>query len=182
MGLFRYTPFVLINQSNNMAGTNLEMLKKTATNKESDECYTPSTALAPLLEYLDKSKTYYDCTSGISSNIVTYLKSNGFKCLSSGDKDFLENELPDGVDVIITNPPYSKKDKFIKRCYEFNKPFALLLPVSSIQGIARGKMFNKYGVEILALSKRIDFTGKGSPHFGVAWFCNRVLPTKLIFK
>ena len=69
---------------------------------------------------------------------------------------------------MITNPPYSIKDKFIARCYEINKPFALLLPVSSIQGIKRGCMFNEFGIDLLVLNKRIDFTGGGSPHFGVA--------------
>jgi hypothetical protein len=42
-------------------------------------------------------------------------------------------------------------------------------------------MFNEYGIEILTLNKRIDFTGKGSPHFGVAWFCHDVLPQQLAF-
>ena len=165
-----------------MASTNLKMLNKTSNNSLSDECYTPDNAILPLLSELSKDKVYYDCTSGISSNIVDCLISNGYKCMSSGDKDFLIDELPEGIDIIITNPPYSKKDKFIERCYQFKKPFALLLPVCSLQGQKRGEMFDKNGIEILALKKRIDFTGKGSPHFGVAWFCWGVLKQKLIFK
>ena len=165
-----------------MASTNLSMLNKTSNNSFSDECYTPNEAILPILNELIKDKVYYDCTSGISSNIVDYLNSNGYKCISSGNKDFLIDELPEGIDIIITNPPYSKKDKFIERCYELNKPFALLLPVSSLQGQKRGNMFEENGIEILALKKRIDFTGKGSPHFGVAWFCHNILKQKLIFK
>ena len=165
-----------------MASTNLQMLKATATNTQSDECYTPQNGITPLLEFLDNSKVYYDCTSGKSSNIVNNLNYNGFKCLSSGDRDFLTDEIPDEVNIIITNPPYSKKDKFIERCYEVGKPFALLLPVSALQGKARGKMFFENGIEILALNNRIDFTGKGSPHFGVAWFCHGILPEKLMFR
>ena len=165
-----------------MASTNLSMLNKTSNNSLSDECYTPNEAILPLLSELSKDKVYYDCTSGISSNIVDCLIFNGYKCISSKGRDFLEDELPDGIDVIITNPPYSKKDKFIERCYELKKPFALLLPVSSLQGIKRGEMFAKNGIEILALKKRIDFTGKGSPHFGVAWFCHNILKQKIIFK
>lgn len=42
-------------------------------------------------------------------------------------------------------------------------------------------MFNKHGIELLILNKRIDFIGKGSPHFGVAWFCHNILPESLIF-
>lgn len=165
-----------------MASTNLNMLNKTSNNSFSDECYTPNEAILPLLNELPKDKVYYDCTSGISSNIVDCFLSNNYKCVSSKDSDFLTDELPDGIDVIITNPPYSKKDKFIERCYELKKPFALLLPVSSLQGIKRGEMFAKNGIEILTLKKRIDFTGKGSPHFGVAWFCHNILKQNLIFK
>ena len=165
-----------------MASTNLNMLNKTSNNSFSDECYTPNEAILPLLNELPKDKVYYDCTSGISSNIVDCFLSNNYKCVSSKDSDFLTDELPDGIDVIITNPPYSKKDKFIERCYELKKPFALLLPVSSLQGIKRGEMFAKNGIEILILKKRIDFTGKGSPHFGVAWFCHNILKQNLIFK
>jgi hypothetical protein len=165
-----------------MASSNMKMLKMTGVNKESDECYTPQSGIHPLLEFLDSGMVFYDCTSGISSNIVNTLNYNGFKCLSSGDKDFLSDEIPDDVDVIITNPPYSQKDKFIARCYELGKPFALLLPVSALQGQTRGKMFIDNGIEILALNSRIDFTGKGSPHFGVAWFCYKLLPEKLLFR
>lgn len=163
-----------------MASTNLEMLKKTGNNEHSDECYTPKEAIIPLLKYLDKSKIYFECTSGKSNNIVEFMKEQGFKILSSVNLDFLEDELPE-FDIVLTNPPYSKKDKFIERCYELNKPFALLLPVSSLQGQKRGKMFSEKGIELLILNKRIDFTGKGSPHFGVAWFCKGILPNNLLF-
>jgi len=54
----------------------------------------------------------------------------------------------------------------------------LVLPVSSLQGQLRGKLFSKYGIDLLVLNKRIDFTGKGSPHFGVAWYCYKILPKK----
>jgi len=163
-----------------MASTNINMLKKTGNNESSDECYTPASAVKPLLEHLDKNLTYYEATSGISSNIVDFMRQEGFKVVSSNGLDFLNDELPD-FDVVLTNPPYSKKDKFIEKCYDLKKPFALLLPVSSIQGKKRGAMFNENGVELLVLNGRVDFTGKGAPHFGVAWFCNGILKNNLNF-
>ena len=150
-----------------MASGNLEMLKKTGNNKFSDEVYTPQEAVEPLLEFLPKEKVYYEATSNKSSSIVDYMREQGYNIISSEGRDFLKDPLPD-FDIMITNPPYSIKDKFIARCYEINKPFALLLPVSSIQGITRGCMFNEFGIDLLVLNKRIDFTGGGSPHFGVA--------------
>lgn len=161
-----------------MASSNLKMLNKTANNKQSDECYTPKNAIEPLLKYLDKDKVYYEATSGISKSVLMCMQNNGYVCMPSEGDFFKQENVYDGV---ITNPPYSIKDKFIERCYETDKPFALLLPVSAVQGIKRGSMFDKHGVELLVLNKRIDFTGKGSPHFGVAWFCHNILPKSLIF-
>ena len=163
-----------------MGSSNISMLHRTCTTSKGDECYTPVEAIEPLLPYLSKENIIYEPTSGKSSSIVDYLQAQGLKVSSSGDKDFLNDELPD-FDVIVTNPPYSKKDKFINKCYTLGKPFALLLPVSAIQGKFRGNLFNKYGIELLVLNSRVDFTGKGSPHFGVAWFCWKLLPEKLIF-
>ena len=48
--------------------------------------------------------------------------------------DFFDCASDDVYDGVITNPPYSLKDKFIEHCYELDKPFALLLPVTAIQG------------------------------------------------
>lgn len=164
-----------------MASSNLSMLSKTGNNEYSDECYTPQNAVLPLLYTLDPTLIYYECTSRKSSSILNTFRNHGIDMVGSEDRDFLKDDIPDGIDVIITNPPYSKKDQFIKRCYEIGKPFALLLPVSSLQGQKRGKLFDRYGIEIMVLNNRVDFTGGGAPHFGVAWFCHNILPQKLIF-
>ena len=161
-----------------MASTSISMLVKTSNNPKSDECYTPPEAVEPLLKYLDRSKVWYEATSGISKSIVECMRGAGFDCRESGGDFFGTLDVFDGV---VTNPPYSKKDKFLSKCYDLGKPFALLLPVSSIQGQRRGKMFEQNGVDLLVLNSRIDFTGKGAPHFGVAWFTWGILPDRLIF-
>ena len=162
-----------------MASTNLNMLKKTGNNAASDECYTPPEAVLPLLPFLDKRKTWYEPTSGKSKQILRCVWSNGVRMMPSFGGDFFDY---DGrFDGIVSNPPFSKKDKFLKRCYEQRKPFALLLPVSTLQGERRGKLFKEHGVEVLVLNKRIDFTGGEAPHFGVAWFCKGILPAPLLF-
>ena len=73
----------------------------------------------------------------------------------------------------------------LKRAFSFNKPFALLLPVNSIQGKARYKIFNNE-IQLLSFDGRVDYhtwqnmqcTTKGN-HFGSAYFCRDLLPTKL---
>jgi len=165
-----------------MASSSIIALKASCRTSEGDECYTPCKAVKPLLKFLDKNLLYYDCTSGISKNIVNCLLENGFKAKDSGSLDYLKDKIPDDFDVLITNPPYSKKDAFLEKAYLDGRPFAMLLPVTALQGIKRNALFKKYGVEILVLNKRVDFTGKGSPHFGVAWFCRGLLPCNLMFE
>jgi hypothetical protein len=162
-----------------MASSNISMLHKTGNNAQSDECYTPPAAVSPLIKYLNPNLTHHEPTSGISQSIALTLEGAGIKCtLQRGD--FFKSDIVE--DVIVTNPPYSKKDKFIRHCYDLRKPFALLLPVSSIQGQRRGRMFDEYGIDLLVLNQRVDFTGKGAPHFGVAWFTWGILPERLIFE
>jgi len=66
-----------------MASSNVKMLGKTGNSEKSDECYTPPEAVVLLLEFLDKGYKYYDCTSGISSQLVDTMNENGFNCETS---------------------------------------------------------------------------------------------------
>jgi hypothetical protein len=134
-----------------------------------DNLYTPKNITYPILKYLDKSKTVWECCDPGFSNISKELRWHGCDVISSDKQfDFLNNEKE--CDYIITNPPYSLKDKFIERCYELRKPFFLLLPITALEGVTRGELFRKYGISCIIFDRRIDFTGKGSNWFGVAWF------------
>ena len=148
----------------------LQVVKNLSRNAASDECYTPCDQVLPILDYLDKDKTYYEATSGISSQIVDGFNKYDYNIVPSNNKDFFSCSPDDICDGIITNPPYSIKDNFIEHCYALGKPFALFLPVASFQGGRRGQMFMDYGMSALVYNYRVDFTGGGSPPFGNAWF------------
>ena len=100
-------------------------------------------------------------------------------------QNFFEFE-PTEYDVIISNQPFTQKDAVLKRLYELGKPFAILLPLNSLQGVSRYKYF-KQGIQILTFDKRIGFHNpenmkeykKGSS-FATAYFCKDVLPKDLI--
>lgn len=153
-----------------------------------DELYTPDEGVYPIIPYLKNRgfKTIWECTDFGGSNITKILKQEGFNVVTSHikeDKSFFDYE-PSDYDCIVTNPPYSIKDDFLERAYSLNKPFALLLPITSLEGIRRGKMYVKYGVEVLVLDKRLNFMkkeGKKSNWFNTSWFCNDVLPESLLF-
>ena len=161
--------------------TSFELVKRLGKNAASDECYTPVNQIKPLLKYLDKTKTYYEATSGVSSLIIDAFNDSGYKIIGSKGKDFFSTTEEDIHDGIVTNPPYSKKDDFIQHCYNLGKPFALLLPIAAFQGQRRGNLFIKYGMSALVYNNRVDFTGKGSPTFGNAWFMHGFTPPNTIY-
>lgn len=171
-----------IDQKTPRAGQYVSLVQQLSRDPAADECYTPSAQVLPLLKYLDPSLTYYEATSGISSQLIDGFRSNGYTMVSSDSKDFFDCTAADVYDGIVTNPPYSLKDDFLAHCYALGKPFALLLPVASFQGSRRGSMFMKHGISALVYNNRVDFTGKGSPPFGNAWFIYGFIePGQLLF-
>lgn len=168
-------------------------------NGRSDEFFTPKYAINPLLPYLKKEWIIWECAWG-TGVLATHLKEEGFKIASSDKKasygssisgfdgfvDFLKLKPEDDFDIIITNPPYSKKDEFLKRAFEIGKPFAFLMPLTALEGIKRGELFRKYGIQLIIPNRRINFitpSGKGSSAwFQTAWFCYKLnLPKDLNF-
>jgi len=136
----------------------------------SDELYTPESALDVLLPYLKEDWSILECAWG-TGKLAKHLQDKGFRVVGDKDFDFLEDK--DGwknVSCIITNPPFSKKIKFIEECYRREKPFALLLPLTTLEGIKIQKMFKEKGIQILFPRGRIDFNGKKAPWFYTCWF------------
>jgi hypothetical protein len=143
-----------------------------------DDFQTPPEALLPLYKYLKPRSSIWECACGEGA-LVYELEARKFKVIATDlyarpSRDFLAWEPTKPYDYIVTNPPYSKKQQFLTRCYELGKPFALLLPLTTLETSKRQALFAKYGVEIIFFSKRINFvtpnkTGTSS-WFATAWF------------
>ena len=100
-------------------------------------------------------------------------------------KDFFQYE-PDDYDIIVSNPPFTEKDRVLERLYELGKPFAILLPLNSLQGVSRYKYF-KQGIQLLSFDARIGFHSpdsmedyKKGASFATVYFCRDILPKDLI--
>ena len=162
------------------------------SNGRSDNFQTPKEALNILLPYLNKNWQIWECAWG-KGNLYQFLQDVGFKVLGTdingdyGHKlNFLTETMSFPFDCIITNPPYSLKDKFLERAYQLNTRFAFLMPLTTLEGKKRGELYQKYGIELIIPNKRINFitpSGKGSgAWFQVAWFCWKLnLPNQLNF-
>lgn len=121
---------------------------------------------------------------------TSYLHGGGYNVVRShidDGQDFFKYE-PDDYDIIVSNPPFTIKDKILERLYELEKPFAILLPLNSLQGQSRFKYFEQ-GLQLLSFDQRIgyhnlnsmDKTVEGSP-FATAYFCRNLLPRDLIIE
>lgn len=150
--------------------------------------YTPFYAVDPIIKYLPKGKVIWCPFDEQWSAFYVRLRELGYKVIRSSlsdGKDFFTYE-PEKWDLIVSNPPFSIKDRILKRLYSLQKPFAVLLPLNSLQGKTRYKYFAG-GVQLLSFDIRICFHNqksmehviKGSP-FASAYFCRNLLPRDLI--
>jgi hypothetical protein len=159
---------------------------KIQMNGRSDEFGTPKEAINPLLPYIKKNWRIWECAWGKGS-LAKHFREEGFDVCGSESQDFLNIPMPlEDFNCIITNPPYSMKEDFLKKCYEYGKPFALLMPLTALEGKKRGELFKKHGIQLIIPNKRFNFetpSGKGSGSwFATAWFCFGLnLPKDLMF-
>ena len=154
-----------------------------------DACQTPAYAIDPLLPYLERDWTIWEPAAG-EGLLVEALFDSGFDSVAQSDiltgQNFFEHD-PSDWDCLVTNPPYSIKYEWLKRCYELGRPFALLVPVETIGAKTAQELMQKYGYEIMLLDQRVDFKmpnagwdGAGS-QFPVLWLCWQLLPKSVVF-
>jgi hypothetical protein len=177
----------------------IELILKGAINKgilkcdrteKGDETYTPFYAVEPVLKYIPADKTVWCPFDEEWSAYYCLMKERGYRVIRSSlseGQDFFRYE-PEAWDIIVSNPPFSKKDRVLERLYSFGKPFAILLPLMALQGQKRYR-YLKNGVQILAFDRRVCYhrdTGEGACASGCAfpsaYFCHDFLPESLVLE
>lgn len=163
------------------------------TDKASDEVYTPAYAVQPLIKYLrqfNPNATIWCPFDLAHSNYVKVLSQAGFKVIHSHideDKNFFFYEPEEEYDIIISNPPFSQKDNVLKRLWELNKPYAMLLPVPTLQGQTRFPYLKD--IQYLGFDKRVNYykdvgmtKTQDGVSFGSCYLCRKFLPKDLIIE
>lgn len=160
------------------------------TDKASDEVYTPAYAVRPILKYLKPNSTIWCPFDTEDSEFVKVFMAAGHKVTYSHidtEQNFFTYEPKEDYNYIISNPPFSIKDAILQRLTELNKPYAMLLPLPTLQG---QKRFNYLqGSQALIFDKRINFfkdyqtkeIQKGIS-FATIYICKGFLPKDLIFE
>ena len=160
------------------------------TNKQSDEYYTPDYAVIPILKYLKPGSIIWCPFDTKNSSYSRIFQENGFKVITShidNGENFFFYEPDCHYDVIISNPPFSCKDLILKRLQELGKPYAILLPLPTLQGQSRFEYL--INSEVLVFNKRINFyldekqtKSTTGVSFASVYVCKKFLPEKLIFE
>jgi len=135
-----------------------------------DKYNTPKNAWEDILQYIPKTQAlwlpfYHD---GSAKAVVESL---GYTNVYHEHRDFFTY---DNEGLCIDNPPFSIKEKIIKKLMLRNKPFSLLLPLDTLER----KYMKKYiqDLQIVIPASRYSYVEdtddkKSKPPFKSCWFC-----------
>ncbi len=150
-----------------------------------DEYYTPKVLVEIIIEFIPKNKIIWCPFDTIDSEFVTTLIEYGYQVKYShivDGQDFFKYQ-PDKWDIAISNPPYSTKNEVFKRLKKLDKPFAMTMPITSLNYIWVQNYFRTElpDIQFLFQNSRMSFDGN-TPSFTTMYVCRKFLPKSIIFK
>jgi hypothetical protein len=122
---------------------------------KTDEYYTPKSAWLSIADYIPKNKKIWEAFYGDGKS-AEYLREMEHFVISA-DVDFFKNDFGE---IIVSNPPYSIKKKVFERLEILDKPFILIVPVSTITKLYYRKYFAD-NCGIIIPKTRIHFLKNG---------------------
>lgn len=137
-----------------------------------DAFETPREALALLVPYLPPNAVLYDpfyCTG----RVAKLWRSLGFRCIHERRNAFVRRRAPVACEVVVTNPPFSKKREVFALLHRLGRPFAVLVPLTTLGCNWFGPHRDRY--EYVWPCGRIAFLKNGVPAkkapFYSLWVC-----------
>ena len=143
----------------------------------SDDYETPRTAWEDITKYIPKKLIWEPFW--LNGNSGKHLTDLGFNVIHE-NLDFFEHDFGE---IVVSNPPFSRKKAILKRLVDLGKPFILIMPVSVLT-----TEFIRCvpDLQIIVPPKRVQFLkdGEQTKHvsFGSLYYCSRIgLESDLIF-
>lgn len=149
---------------------------------------TPRQAVDTLLRHVTLPKFLWEPAAGKGA-IVRVLQEHGHRVIASdlvdygargvrGGIDFMASGRPTAVDTIVTNPPYSISDDFVRRGLHLGCHVIVLLRLMALEGVNRSDLIEGHltrvlvGRERLPMMHRDGWSGAriGSSGAPFAWF------------
>jgi len=154
----------------------------TKTFKKHDDYMTPFTAWANIIEYIPKDKVIWEAFYGDGES-GEHLTKLGFETIHE-EIDFFENNEGE---IVVSNPPFTKKKEVMERLKELDKPFILLMPQNTLNNNYVRDLY-KNELQIIVPRKRIQFIKNGEDghpkkcNFDCFYYCYKIaLDKDIIF-
>ncbi len=155
---------------------------------KNDECMTLEYGVKPIIKYIPAGSTVWCPFDKDNSQFVIQLRAAGFNVINTHidyGQDFYTYQPPQW-DVIVSNPPFTNKRCIFERALSFDKPFALIAPMTWLNDAAPAHLFKDKGLQILSFDKRMKFLNNGAVQkkitFMSAFWCYKLLPEQIIFE
>lgn len=138
---------------------------------------TPEYAVDIMLDNIDKSKvkSFLEPCKGtgiiynkLNCNIKQYCE-----ITDSPPRDYLTTKFNIKFDLIVTNPPFSLAEEFLRKSISESDCVCYLLRLNYLGSKKRKQLWDDIGTpnKLIVLSKRPSFTGNGTDATEYAWFC-----------
>ncbi len=157
--------------------------------KKDDDYETPKDAWMNIRPYLPLNKKAYDpfICNGLSE---IYFKQLEIPYIEAIKEDFFDDKHKDYIlqsDYILSNPPFSLKKEVLNRLVnDFDIPFILIMPSSTMNYMYFRNIFKDKELQIAIPRKRIQFLKNGIELkgccFDCLYFCYKMnLPKDILF-
>tara|TARA_Y100001972_G_scaffold33145_1_gene41167 strand:+ start:40 stop:534 length:495 start_codon:yes stop_codon:yes gene_type:complete len=158
---------------------------ETKTFSKHDEYMTPKSAWENIKQYIPKDKVIWECFYG-NGKSGEYLREMGYEVIHE-DIDFFSN---DKGDIIISNPPFTKKKEVFQRLIDLDKPFIMVCPQQLIFTQYFKKIMENKTLQIIIPRRRIQFIKikdgeelkENKCNFDCFYYCHKInLPKDIVF-
>ena len=133
------------------------IINQVTGNEKTDEWYTNPETVKKCIELLDPTPGSTVCCpfDTDASWFVKLLKAKGHKVIYN-ITDWLDVDYD--YDYAVTNPPFSIKDQVIERALQNGKPTVLTLPIDTLGGVTRHRLFKQYGYPVVYIpTRRVNY-------------------------
>ena len=156
-----------------------------------DEYYSPQNVVDMIVPYVNRggySKIWCPFDKA-ESKFVTTFQDLGYEVVYGHideGQDFFTYFEPQG-DIVVSNPPFSKRDSIFERLYLWDIPFALVMNFNGLfDSRRRARLFRQHRPEILVPYGRMRFYHKdlgslNQPNFQSVYVCNKLLEDQIVF-
>ena len=138
--------------------------KENAVQFKDDDYETGRNILKDLCPFIEQNKIIYD-PFYCKGKVIEEWNNLGFECINE-KKDAFNREHPE-FDYLISNIPFSCKEKCVKLGFELNKPFIMLMPIDALGSKWIKKYFDK--LQFIIPNGRLQFI-KDSVQTNKCWF------------